>query len=68
MRKLIEDGLAANDGRISLAQLLERQSGQNDIVEVLGFIQIALDDGHDVDGTKREDVFQENPKLAWAFR
>ena len=59
MRKLIEDGLAANDGKISLAQLLEQESGLNDIVEVLGFIQIALDDRHDVDDTKREEVFLE---------
>ena len=62
MRELIEDGLAKNDRKISLAQLLERQSGQNDIVEVLGFIQIALDDGHGVDGTKREDVFLERDR------
>jgi len=59
MRKLIDDGLSANNGRISLAQLLEQQFGENDIIEVLGFIQIALDDGHEVDGSRRDEVYLE---------
>ena len=42
---------------VSLAQLLEIQSEQTDIVEVLGYIQVALDDGHRVESSKREEVY-----------
>ena len=55
MRTLIQDS-TRNGGRVSLTHLLKECPPQSGVMDVLGYLQIATDDGHVVDHEFPEDV------------
>lgn len=56
MRRSITASLATRES-ISLSQLLDDHPPDSGVVEILGYMQIAHDDGHDVDPAKTETIF-----------
>ena len=55
MRSLIQDSVQ-DRGRVGLAQLLEESPPQSGVMDVLGYLQIATDDGHVIEHELSEDV------------
>lgn len=55
MRSLIQDSIRER-GRVSLVELLDQAPPQSGVMDVLGYIQIATDDGHVIDHELSEEV------------
>lgn len=56
MRRKVHIALSKRD-RLSLTELFEHDPPEGGVIEVLGFLQIAHDDGHEVD-TEQTDIIQ----------
>jgi hypothetical protein len=62
MRSNINNALQLTE-RLTLPELLDQHPRSAGTIEVLGYIQLAHDDGHEVDETKVETVYIDDPEL-----
>lgn len=56
LRCHITQAIDAGNGRVTLPELLARQTVATGAIELLGYLQLAHDDGHDIDGRETELV------------